>query len=62
MSESTKKIAKEAKEAFKVVQKEADLYKKSTLTMDKELSKKIERVEEAAREVVKHIDDRSEGG
>jgi len=61
MGVESKKIIEKTKEVFKVVKTESDLYKKTTSTMDKELSKKIEKVEQAAKEVVDHIERRNDG-
>lgn len=62
MGVESKKIIEKTKEVFKVVQTESDLHKKTISTMDKELSKKIENVEKAAKEVVDHIERRNDGG
>jgi uncharacterized FlaG/YvyC family protein len=56
MSEQTKKTVKEAGEFFKKVQQDAEKYKSIP---DKDLGGKIQKVQEGAGEVVKHIQEKS---
>jgi hypothetical protein len=56
---SQKEVIQEVKKTFEKVITDADAQHKKTAPIDKELSKKIERVHESAKEVVKHIEERS---
>lgn len=56
MSEQTKKTVKEAGEFFKKVQQDAEKYKSIP---DKDLGGKIQKVQEGAGEVVKHIQEKT---
>lgn len=56
MSEQTKKTVKEAGEFFKKVQQDAEKYKSIP---DKDLGGKIQKVQEGAGEIVKHIQEKS---
>lgn len=58
MSEQTKKTVKEAGEFFKKVQQDAEKYKSIP---DKDLGGKIQKVQEGAGEVVKHIQEKTGG-
>lgn len=60
MSETNKKFVQDIKEAFRIVEKEAGIFKKTASTMDKELSQKIEKAEKVSREIIDHIEKRSE--
>jgi hypothetical protein len=56
MSQETKKQVKEAGEFFKKVQQDAEKYKSIP---DKDLGGKIQKVQEGAGEVVKHIQEKT---
>jgi hypothetical protein len=57
MSEETKKTVQEAQEFFKKVEEGAQEYQNIP---DKQLTEKIRKVGQGAREVVKHISERTD--
>lgn len=56
MSQENKEAAEQAKKYFEKVQKDGEVVRKNTERFDKELSTKIQKVQEGAQEVVKHIE------
>ncbi len=56
MSKETKEQAETIKRIFEQVKEGSEKYKKQADGFDKELVKKIEKVQEGAQEVVKHIE------
>lgn len=58
MSAETKQTIKEINETFKKVDQIAESFKKKTDGFDKELSIKIKKAQENAREITTHIEKR----
>lgn len=59
MSKESKEVIEKVRRTFEVVKQGADRLAEETVKIDKELSQKIRRVEETSKEVVKHIEERS---
>lgn len=59
MSKETKEVIEKVKRTFEVVKEGISKLVEETVKLDKELSEKIRRVEETSKEVVKHIEERS---
>lgn len=59
MSKESKEVIEKVRRTFEVVKQGTDRLAEETVKIDKELSQKIRRVEETSKEVVKHIEERS---
>jgi len=59
MSAATKETIQEVKKAFEKVQTDAETYHTKVTPLDGELARKIQKAGETAKEVVKHIEERS---
>lgn len=59
MSEETKETIQEVKRTFEKVGTDADNFQTKVAPLDGELAKKIQKVKESSKEVVKHIEERS---
>lgn len=59
MSTETKETIQETKKTFEKVMTDADAFRTKVQPLDGELAKKIQKVQEGAKEVVKHIEERS---
>jgi uncharacterized protein Yka (UPF0111/DUF47 family) len=60
MSAETKKTVEQVKKLFEQVKEAGGELRKSTEKFDKELSTKIQKVQEGASEVVKHIEQKTD--
>jgi hypothetical protein len=60
MSDEIKKQADQIKKFFQTVEEGTKQAGKEAVKFDKDLSKKIQKVEKAAEEVVKHVEKKSE--
>lgn len=59
MSQESKEVAEKVKRSFEAVERGADKLVEETAKFDRDLSQKIQRVKESAKEVTKHIEERS---
>lgn len=59
MSAETKEIIQEVKRTFEKVGTDADNFQTKVSPLDGELAKKIQKVKESSKEVIKHIEERS---
>lgn len=60
MSEESKKDAQQIKKLFETVRESTRQAGEESVKFDKDLTKKIEKVEKAAEEVIKHVKEKSE--
>lgn len=59
MSTASKEIIQETKKTFEKIGTDAETFQTTVQPLDGELAKKIQRVQESAKEVVQHIEKRS---
>lgn len=59
MSTASKEIIQETKKTFEKIMTDAEKHHLNTKPLDGELAKKIQKVQEGAKEVIQHIEERS---